>query len=340
MNESILTLAPDANPLLKRAMLFLESGDFTSATEYCGKVLDTEPENSFAYLAKLMAEKNIRDEKQLVSISKLREDQDFKFARRFASPDFAAKLDALIAENERNFTILAPIRKACVERQEKLNQLLSGGLSANLASEVQKRIAAEQALMRDPSEETAEREAAATNALIDRIGKIRELRAACAGRQQTLRQLLGGELSENLKAKVRSRIAAEEKLMRDPDKDAAAKEAAATTQFIANMAPLARLCALVSQMEALLPQRGVTLSETQAQQLSERIAAAKALMANPAPESRAVNLQIAACEAALTGGKKAKSLLRIMLIVGAGLIVVAAILSFFFWTFVEPHLSK
>ncbi len=47
-------------PLLKRAFMFLEDGDWTSADEYCEKVLDIDPENAQAYLGKLMAELKVR----------------------------------------------------------------------------------------------------------------------------------------------------------------------------------------------------------------------------------------------------------------------------------------
>ena len=46
----------DVLPLLKRAFMFLEDGDWKSADEYCEKVLDLEPENAEAYLGKLMSE--------------------------------------------------------------------------------------------------------------------------------------------------------------------------------------------------------------------------------------------------------------------------------------------
>lgn len=45
-----------ANPLLKRAFMFLEDGNWESADEYCEKVLDQNPEDAYAYLRKLMAE--------------------------------------------------------------------------------------------------------------------------------------------------------------------------------------------------------------------------------------------------------------------------------------------
>lgn len=43
-------------PLLKRAFMFLEDGEFDKAAEYCEKVLDMDPENVEAYRGKLMAD--------------------------------------------------------------------------------------------------------------------------------------------------------------------------------------------------------------------------------------------------------------------------------------------
>ncbi len=39
----------DTEPLLKRAFMFLEDGNWSEADEYCEKVLDIEPENAKAY---------------------------------------------------------------------------------------------------------------------------------------------------------------------------------------------------------------------------------------------------------------------------------------------------
>jgi len=55
----------DTAPLLKRAFMFLEDGDFTSADEYCEKVLDMNPENAEAYLGKLMAELKVSKRENL-----------------------------------------------------------------------------------------------------------------------------------------------------------------------------------------------------------------------------------------------------------------------------------
>ena len=48
--------------LIERIFIFLEDGDFSSADEYCEKVLDIDPENAQAYLGKLMADLKIRKE--------------------------------------------------------------------------------------------------------------------------------------------------------------------------------------------------------------------------------------------------------------------------------------
>ena len=46
-------------PLLKRAFMFLEDGEFARADEFCEQVLNQDPENAEAYLGKLMAELRI-----------------------------------------------------------------------------------------------------------------------------------------------------------------------------------------------------------------------------------------------------------------------------------------
>ena len=50
----------NAAPLLKRAFMFLEDGDFSRADEFCEQVLNLDPENAEAYLGKLMAELHVR----------------------------------------------------------------------------------------------------------------------------------------------------------------------------------------------------------------------------------------------------------------------------------------
>ena len=47
---------PGIAPLLERAFMFLEDGDWESADKYCERVLDRDPKNARAYLGKLLAD--------------------------------------------------------------------------------------------------------------------------------------------------------------------------------------------------------------------------------------------------------------------------------------------
>ena len=55
-------------PLLRRVSLFLEDGDWTSADEYCERVLDADPESAEAYVGKLMAQFRCRRRRDLNSL--------------------------------------------------------------------------------------------------------------------------------------------------------------------------------------------------------------------------------------------------------------------------------
>ena len=52
-------------PLLKRAFIFLEDGEWDRADDFCEQVLNQDPENAQAYLGKLMAELKVTKQDQL-----------------------------------------------------------------------------------------------------------------------------------------------------------------------------------------------------------------------------------------------------------------------------------
>lgn len=60
---------PTVDSLVKRAMLFLEDGNFTKADEYAEKVLDADPENGYAYLVKLCVEHSTRNPDELAKLA-------------------------------------------------------------------------------------------------------------------------------------------------------------------------------------------------------------------------------------------------------------------------------
>lgn len=164
MVNDILTIPKDASPQLKRAAIFISSGDFQSADAYCEKVLDAEPENAFAYLLKAMAKSQVQSVNALAGVDGLPELAEFKLARQFADAELAAELDGLLRICE-----LRPMRTGCATRLRMLQALAQQELPENLAAAVQERIRAEQALMAAPDPEAAVREAAAAVALQNHI---------------------------------------------------------------------------------------------------------------------------------------------------------------------------
>lgn len=91
-------------PLLKRAFMFLEDGNFEEADEYCEKVLDMEPENAEAYLGKLMAEFGVRRQEGLKNLEKpFDNNSNYQKVMRFADRDLSDRLKGYITYiNDRN----------------------------------------------------------------------------------------------------------------------------------------------------------------------------------------------------------------------------------------------
>lgn len=58
-----------AEPLLKRAFMFLEDGDFAKADEFCEQALNIDPENARAYLGKLMVELKVKKQDDLKNLA-------------------------------------------------------------------------------------------------------------------------------------------------------------------------------------------------------------------------------------------------------------------------------
>ena len=62
---TVTATANNVAPLLKRAFMFLEDGDFARADDFCEQVLNLDPENGRAYLGKLMVDLQVRRESDL-----------------------------------------------------------------------------------------------------------------------------------------------------------------------------------------------------------------------------------------------------------------------------------
>ncbi len=91
-------------PLLKRAFMFLEDGNWSEADSYCEKVLDQEPENAQAYLGKLMAELHVKRQEDLPNCEQpFNNSNNYQKAVRFGDDKFTGVLRGYIDHiNERN----------------------------------------------------------------------------------------------------------------------------------------------------------------------------------------------------------------------------------------------
>ena len=91
-------------PLLERAFMFLEDGDWKSADEYCEKVLDLDPKNAKAYVGKLMSELHVRKEGDLVEEKLPFDDKsNYQKAVRFADATLKDELTGYVKSiKERN----------------------------------------------------------------------------------------------------------------------------------------------------------------------------------------------------------------------------------------------
>ena len=105
--------AGQVEPLLKRAFMFLEDSDWSSANEYAEKVLDLDPECARAYVVKLLADRKLHTQAELhFSKSKnadalftdpIANNQNYKKALRFADPDLKRELEKDVADNAEEY---------------------------------------------------------------------------------------------------------------------------------------------------------------------------------------------------------------------------------------------
>lgn len=115
----------DTEALLKRVALFLDGGDWGNADIYCEKVLDIDPENTSAYISKLMAQMRVTKEEDLaLGHTPLEGMLPYKNALRFADEATAARLiqyNSKIKENaaKRDRERLEREKKEESERQER-----------------------------------------------------------------------------------------------------------------------------------------------------------------------------------------------------------------------------
>ena len=133
--ESIKTGTANIQPLLKRAFLFLESGDWDKADDFCEQVLNQDPENAQAYLGKLMAELHVSRQEELNNCPQPFDDRNYyQMALRFGDSKLKDTLrSAIVFINERNENIR--LEGIYVNAQKRMNSASSEEAFKKAASE-------------------------------------------------------------------------------------------------------------------------------------------------------------------------------------------------------------
>ncbi|MDY4186948.1 MAG: DUF6273 domain-containing protein [Candidatus Borkfalkiaceae bacterium] len=113
----VLSGGANVAPLLKRAFIFLEDGNWAEADEYCEKVLDQDPENAQAYLGKLMAEMRVSTQEKLADCkTPFDNSNNFHKAVKYGGENLAATLNGYVSGiKERN-------------EQARLNSVYNGAM--------------------------------------------------------------------------------------------------------------------------------------------------------------------------------------------------------------------
>ena len=110
-------------PLLRRAFMFLEDGEFEKADQYCERVLDVEPENAKAYLVKLLVELELFNPKQLGDCLESFESNPYYMkSKRFADKELGLFLDECV-ENSNARRLEETYQNTCREMLRATKEL-------------------------------------------------------------------------------------------------------------------------------------------------------------------------------------------------------------------------
>ena len=128
-------IAPGISSLMERTYLFMEDGDFDSATDYINRVLDIDPKYAPAYAAKVCVTFRLRKESDLAETTFLYEDNaDWQKAIRFADSKqkttyagYIAQVKVRVARQIRNYAYDCAMEMAVTPQsdQSQLDSALS-----------------------------------------------------------------------------------------------------------------------------------------------------------------------------------------------------------------------
>ena len=173
--------AATVQSLLKRAFMFLEDGEWGSANEYAEKVLDIDPEDGEAYLAKAMSDLKKRSRSSMNDASGIALNANIQKALRFGSDSLRSEINGYIAADDR--------RKAEKERRKAEEKRRAEEAEAAAQLEADKVIAAFRAKQSERQAQSLEQQLTAAKQ------KLSYMESICGGYDKTAAQIkqLNGE---------------------------------------------------------------------------------------------------------------------------------------------------
>ena len=189
----INSAAPNVAPLLKRAFLFLEEGEWDRADDFCEQVLNSDPENAEAYLGKLMAERKVRRREDLAGCGASFENSKYyRNAVRFGEAGLIDELNGYIRRiNER---IEEENRKAIYDKAAAALSAASTEAEVRSAEESFRSIPGYrdvEKLLEDCRKKTEEIRAKEEAARLEAERKAEEKRLAAAKAAKTTKKVIG-----------------------------------------------------------------------------------------------------------------------------------------------------
>jgi tetratricopeptide (TPR) repeat protein len=121
-----------AEPLVKRAFLFLEDEEWERADEFCEKALNIDPENAMAYLGKMLIFFKLKKLQDITSIEKQYwHNKNYQKAERFAYEGLKAQLLQYLQEYKENrYNVASEILNTAKKEEDfRLASAIFGGIS-------------------------------------------------------------------------------------------------------------------------------------------------------------------------------------------------------------------
>lgn len=177
--------AATVQSLLKRAFMFLEDGEWGSANEYAEKVLDIDPEDGEAYLAKAMSDLEKRSCSSMNDASGIALNANIQKALRFGSDSLRSEINGYIASTK----AADDRRKAEEERKKAEEKRRADEAEAAAQVEADKVIAAFRAKQSERQAQSLEQQLTAAKQ------KLSYMESICGGYDKTTAQIkqLNGE---------------------------------------------------------------------------------------------------------------------------------------------------